>query len=320
MLSKSNGRVSHLSVGKAKAKSNGSILNFFKKSDPTLTTKTNITDLEDESLFLANDSTSDIPRVYQSLTPPNEQHLIRNSPEDDGGSLVDEEFLRYNEEASPNKRRRIEISKLASPLYTKKEEAENLRKGPFIEDSDHEDGISNDLPGEMFDDGSKSNDLASERPRVKAASKEKAEVDERFNTPLVPQLEQESASVYEENDFQGIDDFIDDEFPEEGEEYLERKWMEEQRQFELGLEDEELEVLPETYDDNMGTRGKEAGQENGSVTCPICSLGFGGLTERVCRFSNYRIHLNISRKRRFTLTIAWTEIRHHNRLQSSSPH
>ena len=274
--------MSHLLVEKPKTKSNSSILNFFKKSESALATP-NTMDVEDESLFLANNLTSNI--IHQSLTSPNDRHSIESLPENEFGKFEDKEPLRYNEEASPNKRRRVEISQVASPLCTEKVVDDAIRKGPFIEDSDDDDEISNGLLGGMFDDDLKSNDPSCEPPKSNATPKEKAESGERFITSLVPQLEQESTSVYEENDFQGIDDFIDDEFPEEGEEYLERKWMEEQRQFELGLEEDgELEAPSEIYDDRM--EGKEIRQENGSVTCPICSVGFDGLTEQVRWFQN----------------------------------
>lgn len=276
-------RTSHPSAGKPKAKSNGSILSFFKKSEPTLKIKSNLTELEDEdSLFLANEVSPGLPHLKQAPTPLDEHPLIETLL----GNGRRESFP-YNEDASPNKRRRMEISNVTSPLPSGKATYKNSRIGPFIDDSDDDEGISNDLPEGIFDDDLQSNKQSSKSPKTTPAPKESAEPVEIRSTPFVPQLKLESTSVYEEKDFEGNDDFIDDEFPEEGEEYLERKWMEEQRQFESGLEDDgELEIPLETCENKTKSEGRNAKQENDSVTCPICSLAFDGLTEQVSQYDD----------------------------------
>ena len=276
-------RTLNLSAGKPKAKSNGNILNFFKKSEPILKIKSNLTELEDEdSLFLANEVSPEFSHLKQAPTPLDEHPLIETLL----GNGRTESFP-YNEDASPNKRRRMETSNIASPLSSRKATYGNSRIGPFIDDSDDDEGISNDLPEGISDDDLQSNRQSSKSTKTTPAPKESAESGEIRSTPFVPQLKLESTSIYEEKDFEGNDDFIDDEFPEEGEEYLERKWMEEQRQFELGLEDDgELEIPLKTCENKTKSEGQNVQHENGSVTCPICSLAFDGLTEQVSQYDD----------------------------------
>lgn len=286
MLSKSTSQVSHLSFGKAKAKSNGNILNFFKKSAPTSIAKS---DLEEPSLFLTDDMTSKTPNIIQTRTLPDDDHSIKTIPQNKKGMVADEESFRYNEEFGPNKRRRTETSITTLPVTEEKEVGNNLRGGPFIEDSDDDSGIINDLPQGIFEDDLQSDERPFHASSISKLPIEKAEAGETSKVPSIPQLKHESTSIYEENDFQETDDFIDDEFPEEGEESLERKWMEEQRQFELSLEeDTDFEMPPENHEDDLEQGGCEAKQENEAVSCPICSLSFNGFREQVCRYDCYK--------------------------------
>lgn len=279
-LSKSTNQVSHLPVGKAKAKSNGNILNFFKKSAPASITKS---DLEEPSLFLTDDVTSETPSIIQTRTLPDDDHSIKTQLQNDEGIVAGEESLRYNEEFSPNKRRRTETSLTTLPLTVEKEVGNKLRGGPFIEDSDDDSRVINDLPQGIFEDDLQSDERPFHASSIPKVPIEKAEAGETSKFPSISQLRHESTSIYEENDFQETDDLIDDEFSEEGEESLERKWMEEQRQFELSLEeDTDFDMPLANYEDNLGPSGCEAKQEDEVVSCPICNQSFNGLREQVC--------------------------------------
>jgi len=92
--------------------------------------------------------------------------------------------------------------------------------------------------------------------------------------PVIPVLKKENTSVDEWGKFEDIDDFPDDidEFAD-GEEFVERKWMEEQARLEAAeAEDGEAfhmfddEPLPQPPDDAM------------TATCPICEVSLGGVT------------------------------------------
>ena len=99
--------------------------------------------------------------------------------------------------------------------------------------------------------------------------------------PSRPSLQRESTSRYGVDEFSGLDDF-DDEFFEGGEEFMERKWMEEQRMLEEGLDEdsksesgEESVVTP-----NAGvTVAAAAGRGDAMACCPVCYTHLQGFTE-----------------------------------------
>lgn len=158
------------------------------------------------------------------------------------------------------------------------------RIGPFIEDSDSEDDTMGLIEGS---NGSKDPGLRVEQATIMGTHGEYQTKEghqhglETSSPPKILTLKQESTSVFGDDGFDGIEDFGDDEFPEEGEEYVERRWMEEQRRIEMSLEDEECDDFPEglikedVTDDNMPAQAEEAS------SCPICSVSFAGITDSV---------------------------------------
>ena len=113
------------------------------------------------------------------------------------------------------------------------------------------------------------------QPKSKSNSgSESSENEKDTPPPVIPALKKESTSVDEWGKFDDIDDFPDDidEFAD-GEEGIERKWMEEQAMLEAAeaeeaegfnmLEDEPRQQLP---DDEM------------TATCPICDASLNGVT------------------------------------------
>jgi DNA cross-link repair 1A protein len=99
----------------------------------------------------------------------------------------------------------------------------------------------------------------------------------------VPALNREATSVFEPGDF-GDEDFENDEFFEGGEEYMERRWMEEQREMGLGLDDEDSKSetesvrTPQSY--GVDDVAVETGESScGLTVCPICDGNMTGLTE-----------------------------------------
>jgi len=157
------------------------------------------------------------------------------------------------------------------------------RIGPFIEDSDSDDDMAkvimdrHELGGLDLD--------ADKSTKVVALGQQQAErdpTDDKASTPTtIPLLKQESTSVFGDDGFDGIEDFGDDEFPDEGEEYIERRWMEEQRRIEMGLEDEEYDELAEGLIKEVVTDNKPRAQAEDASSCPICSVSFAGITDSV---------------------------------------
>ncbi|ESZ92816.1 hypothetical protein SBOR_6803 [Sclerotinia borealis F-4128] len=94
------------------------------------------------------------------------------------------------------------------------------------------------------------------------------------SAPEVPALKQENTSVDEWADFEVMGEFPDEAV--DGEEFMERKWMEEQNQLEAAdqAQDDEDSFNGFSGDDSLNT---DVGQ--GSVsTCPICDASLSSIT------------------------------------------
>lgn len=362
-LPRSTGRINGAPVttnGKSKGKPNGSILSFFKKTEPSATSNGNGggngTSENADSLFFGGETSYE---SFSRLRSPTTDDLyddplgpFEQSPTDSKTFGQDSEGSRYHEQGASVKRRKIhsvspegerggmsgsigltkihhrtELSSLAQDgVVTPKEEGctpppvdfiepvssstehqptfstdkltgtdpctrvmsedvalkDKRRIGPFIEDSDSDEDMVDSL---IDSGGTRVLDLeAGKSPSMMAAGQHKAEQNDRngpeLDLPKVPVLKQESTSVGSDDDFDGIEDFADDEFPEEGEEYIERRWIEEQRRLELGLEDEAHGDLAEKLME--GAAGDEpCVQTGGAASCPICTVDLSGITDAV---------------------------------------
>ena len=268
------------SAGKAKGKPNGNIMSFFKKAQSTGAIVTDKQE-EDDVLFLENGLAKDDAIIpLQTPTPPREESSHETLPEDVDISVQDSPLSRYNEDGMPSKRRRTEVAQ--EQLQTGEIEAV-ANSGPFVDDSDSDDQSVETSKLPVFE--STSHEKKSEMiPRETPPVIERQSLGKDPISPAVPNLKREITSIGEANDFNGIEDFIDDEFPEEGEEYLERRWMEEQAEFEDGLEEEGQGLENDTMEVESGDpidTTKSVPQVNGSTTCPICGGNTAGLTEQV---------------------------------------
>ena len=270
-----------MGTGKGKSKPNGNIMSFFKKAESSGTTVTGFKE-EDEGLFIEESPVkggTNLP--LQTPTPPREESSMETWPKDVEMDGVDSPLSRYNESIVSSKRRRTDDTPRQSPPVDLEKPAPT--RGPFIDDSD------------SADDQGKPPGLCT----LEATSREKhCETAERDTTPAnerppsgkdsvgvtVPSLKREMTSIGDVNDFEGIEDFIDDEFPEEGEEYLERRWMEEQAEFEEGLEEEGQFVEHDSMNVELADPGDAIGimpQDVGSSSCPICGGNTAGLSDQV---------------------------------------
>lgn len=260
-------------AGKGRAKGNGNIMSFFKKAESVETSGLGGVDQESEgSLFLEEGSVKIIEKTVQTPTPPREEDssnevdmLATHSP-----------LSRYNENALPNKRRRIQDSDGQLSLEAR---AKTLPQGPFVDASDTDD--------ESLGASSAKNSMVEHRPATERAAHEAPSdtrcPDEDSKTVPVPPLKRESTSIEERDEFDGLEDFIDEEFPEEGEEFMERRWMEEQAELEMGLEEDEEVNGNATEEakqqDIHGPAGLSA-QDSESTCCPICGGSTVGMAEQ----------------------------------------
>lgn len=268
-------------AGKVKGKPNGNIMSFFKRAESSGTSGKDVKE-EDEPLFLQDSPVKgDAKMTLQTPTPPREEYSNETSPEDAEMSIRESPLSRYNEVGMPSKRRRTEDTPKQSAQIEGTKAA--LHRGPFVDDSDSDD---EPVKAPSFLVVEKTNcELESERAvRGSPPATEKQSSGKATIGPAVPALKGETTSIGQVNDFDGIEDFIDDEFPEEGEEYLERRWMEEQAEFEEGL-GEDCEAMGENpMDVAPGVTRETASvtlQQAISTSCPICGGNTTGLTDQV---------------------------------------
>ena len=267
-------------AGKAKGKPNGNIMSFFKRAESSAATTTDVKE-DDETLFLGDSPMKGGAAMpLQTPTPPREEPSDESTLEDVETSIRDSPLSRYNEDAVPSKKRRTEDTPRQSSQINETKAA--VTRGPFVDDSDSDDEPVN-LPSlPAIEPTSQVKEI--EMVARDTAPVIESQVSEKHPAgPAIPCLKRELTSIGEVNDFDGIEDFIDDEFPEEGEEYLERRWMEEQAEFEEGLE-EGQGMEDDTVDAEAGNHRDTTvaiPRDAGSTSCPICGGNTAGLTDQV---------------------------------------
>lgn len=277
---KSNGRPVTLSGGKMRSKPNRSILTFFKKA-PSISTVENINLDSDDSLFIEDNDVPKVQGVLQTPPPPMDSNSVESSPETKR-TFEEEDILRFNEEPGPVKRQRVEGPATPSLSSANKKPNPVVRTGPFFEDSDDDDGFDIMAPfGEK-------RLLDVTQPQITSLIEpcKKPNSGETFLKPEIVPSQPTSLPTHEftktegNPEFDNIEDFID-EFPEEGEEYLERKWMEEYGGMEPGLDDTRLDGFSETILQDSEEETTPVLQETLKPVCPICSMSFDGFTDQV---------------------------------------
>ena len=267
--------------GKGKGKPNGNIMSFFKKAESSGDTVTSFKE-EDDELFLRDSPVIGCANVPSQIpTPPREEPSTETWPKDVEMNDADDPISRYNEGTTPSKRRRTDDTPRQSPPIELAEPTPT--KGPFIDDSDSDDEPIKPPSLCTIESTTQEKDCQA-IPRDTTPVNEKQPSSKDPIDVTVPSLQRETTSIREVNDFDGIEDFIDDEFPEEGEEYLERRWMEQQAEFEEGLEDEgqaigdkRMDVESEDSRDSVSMMPQDAG----SLGCPVCGGDTTGLNDQV---------------------------------------
>ena len=263
--------------GKTMAKSNGNIMSFFK---PSVASKSSELSQEnnEESLFVESSPLKAFEVATQIPTPPQDTSTA-NCEGVDTHNQVDSPLSRFNEDIGPNKRRKTQqsLERRQSPIEV---ETPIRKGGPFQDESEEEDE-ANAPQGPA---------LNSAATKEKSASGSEIEIDNSNLRSTVakeskmPSLNQESTSIGEVDEFDGVEDFIDDEFAEEGEEYMERKWMREQAELEVGLEEDDYgeNTTPKPNQEETDLpAGASENDKAATACCPICCGSTIGLSDQV---------------------------------------
>ncbi|KAK3112179.1 DNA cross-link repair protein PSO2/SNM1 [Teratosphaeriaceae sp. CCFEE 6253] len=268
---------------KQNGKPNSSILSFFKKTDGP----------EDGGIFVPERGGTVHSVELEDDTPP---------PEVEDAVWED---VRFNESGGSVKRRKTSAESDAEDLVGEgapapgktasetgaKGTSSRARSGPFIEESDSEnerEPLDAILAVENTD--------TTVVPEVDLKDTESAEVSVRDLSPaapvasLVEQAERPPLIKHETSyapdpdetqDFEGMGDFDEDLF-EQGDEFLEQRYMQEQAALEGDDDEKDYDPLP-IEDDAIikveGTPDTTAAVDGGS-SCPICSISLAGVDEQ----------------------------------------
>ena len=276
-------RTPNVAVGKAKGKANGNgnIMSFFKRAESGGTNCTEIKS-EEDSLFLEEKPANIEEEVpTQTPTPPRDE-VLRDEL---SFGRDDSPIPRYNESMEPVKRRRMSESIVVKSAPSVDNVPEITPKGPFADDSDSDEDCAMKMktPRQLHTNNITEKEIGIPITTPPSHCKPNNDDIEDFPTP---KLKRERTSIGEVNDFDGVEDFIDDEFPEEGEEYMERCWMEMQAEVEMGLEDDDQAITegPEKLQEEPRELATGIPRDAGSSSCPICGGSTDGLAEQASTF------------------------------------
>jgi DNA cross-link repair 1A protein len=249
--------------GKTKDKGNGTILSFFQKA----AVKERERNSKEESLFLDDDDFgmgSSVKVQGQTVTPPKDVESPTSEREGD-----ESDKGRFNEVDGSVKRRKLD------------NEDGTLNKSPFFSESNLEgyepDAVEAEPKGSTAAEPHSPAELVlpletlEQRDRMTSAS--------AARVSPTPTLKRETTSYGEINDFDGIEDFADDEFPEEGEEYMERRWMQEQAELELGLEEDDEPGGKNDFKQEDAGNDDQANSPE-APACPLCGVALVGITDQ----------------------------------------
>lgn len=296
-----------------RGKQNQSILSFFGKAQKS---DARPQDGQEESLLFFNDTKSE---EFSQETPKQGLRLTVGDLLLGSQEAPESPLSRFNEDDTPVKRRRLdnvepELSvRTPSPERRAAKESTTSkpikpsngapkRRGGFVDDSDEEDedmsgwnSASNNVNEDTMADQteaevdciqiSTSTTMVPLKPpdlgHEGNTNPEAYERSEKSNA-IIPTLSREGTSMYDAGDF-GDEENFEDEFYEEGDEYMERKWMQEQREMEVELdEDSKSESGTEsvrTPQDNF--EDEASGDQTGEsiASCPLCGGSLKDLTE-----------------------------------------
>ena len=223
------------------------------------------------------------------MTEEDQENGIKN----DTKALEDEDY-RYNETGFPSKRQRIDDDRVTQITSAVQQNGSSCEKeaslepaastgslqptnNPFDEDSDSEDSgkVLDVIKSEDLDNHS--TDLAAQEPvqQTTEAVPVKDIKSELPSTeiPLPAPLLRKDTSWITNDDLDQFGDFEADEFYENGEEFIERRYMEEQA------------ALEQEFEHDEATRTEKQSPSSANIStqtepaCPICGSTLGGLSD-----------------------------------------
>lgn len=291
---------------------NQSILNFFAKSD-----KNEANDIDTKSqapLFFkdAQESVEEQEIIERAIQESKEQGQSRFNEDETPIKRRRTETQDVDWEVrTPSPEPRLELDRSAKKESLNKppknRERTPKRIGGFVDDSSDEEDVEVINPGESNGhidseivggpDLAVSDDIdLATGTSIKLPLKSSIQNDDRQSSTaeirgpeestetFVPALHREGTSMFNAGDFGDDEDFDDDEFFEGGEEYMERRWMEEQREMEIGLdEDSKSESGAESVTTPKSTIEHDVQIHSTAVEniplCPICNGNMKGLSE-----------------------------------------
>lgn len=273
-------KVTSTAKAKQSGKGNGNILSFFRKADGQE---------EDARLFVEDKSrplvgSHDVENQEPSL------ELADEMEQSDG---------RFNEDEGSVKRRRVGSDAVADATERDNEHrtvqavdvdgangAANGKTGPFFEESDSEQDDErpeaiipvDEEPNENGEQTEARDDASAE-----VTTHEKVVLEPEEARPVRPVLIKEETSygpdVDEFKDFEGMDDFDEDLF-EEGDEYQERRYMEEQARLEEDEDERSNEAQPSDETPQTKQEDVVTPVSMDAPSCPICSINLAGVREQ----------------------------------------
>lgn len=282
--------------GKAGTKPNHSILNFFKKVESPHQDNGTASDM-----FIADKRKNNhtIEPMSRSATPEELRFNEFSEP-------VKRQRLSASLECSPPPPEANKEDTAPKELQKAADKPKKRRLGPFLDDSDSEDDneVKPVQAQKAFENADQIQALAvnAEKEEIKdiideqpqdiqnlVATKDINQKDILENKPIIPPLalarrvtkkdivenipskpsmEKEETSFDEFGEFGDLEDFQDDEYLE-GEEFVERKWMEEQAML------EENEIIGNGAAEELDS---SASNDTMISSCPICDANLNGIT------------------------------------------
>ncbi|KIV85927.1 hypothetical protein PV11_01578 [Exophiala sideris] len=295
---------------KSGSKPNQSILSFFGKADKN---EQSAIDTKASAPLFFKDAHQSVEEPVIAVGSPSGSHeespsryneddgpvKRRRTTEDDGDFMI--------RTPSPERKSSIPVDDTANPPEVQKKDAKPTKhRGGFLDDSsDEEDedwgatvntvtaqsdaadqvrqsdsGASDDIDHEA---GSTTSKVPLKPPDL--SNSETTDHDYHPRTEgdkvAIPPLAREGTSMFNAGDF-GDEEFEDDEFFEGGEEFMERRWMEEQREMGLDFDEDSksetdsVRTPRSNFEDDAQV---EIEQGDGVSICPICSGSMKGLSE-----------------------------------------
>ncbi|KAH9845722.1 DNA repair metallo-beta-lactamase [Teratosphaeria destructans] len=262
-------------AAKAKsAKPNGSILSFFKKTDGP----------EEPGLFV-----EEMVRNGHVGRASPEVQVQHNEEEDD-----DEDDRRFNESVGSVKRQKTgglsdEEAELFGESPVKRIDPHppvtQPRSGPFMEESDSEDEQDEQpaimIPVKQEDGVEPLRAIPLSEPEVESAELDLSVVQAtgQSSRPLLIKEETSYGPDLDEfRDFEDMGDFDEDPF-EQGDEFMERRYMEEQAKLE---EEDEKDYDPVPDEESVAVQAERTTPRSGvdAALCPICSISLADVSEQ----------------------------------------